>query len=142
VLGAALSSGATLYNAGTQSAYDAIVKSNSGVNEWPLDDASTVTYTGTLPVIGSTSPCTMTNLAWAGSAAQSFATTVSTPIAVAVPAPGATAPNAVVLSTNAAYNTAYVPGLQMYAPLTYTVTAGGGAWSTVFAWSATSGYVA
>ena len=121
----------------------------SGASDhWVLGDSGTTTYTGTQPVIGSTSPCTYLNVVWSftGPAATAvtsrslaaFATGASFPVG-AVPGPGVTQTSSIAITRAGSYN-AYVAGLRLYVPVTYEVRAGG-TWPLTFTWSDKSAVV-
>ncbi|MXG90670.1 hypothetical protein [Nocardioides flavescens] len=111
-------------------------------DHWVLDDTGTTTWTGTQPVIGTTSPCALTLLTWtfASPAATAFtslpASTVAAGTAYAVAAvPGPGAPQTSTLSVARASGAdAYVAGLRLLVPLTYRVVAGaaGSGWTQTF----------
>jgi hypothetical protein len=136
VFGSASSNGAALYNSGSQANY---VTTANGllVNAqllWPLSDDGTVPFTGPYPIFGgAANPCGAITESWNGSTAQTLTATLTTPINTTIPAAGVSAPYAVVLSVPSAYASTLVTGLQMYAPATYTVTAG--SWSIAFSWA-------
>lgn len=55
----------SLLGAATGSAYATLALGLAGSTHlWMLDDSGTSTHSGTLPVIGATSPCSMVDLAW------------------------------------------------------------------------------
>ncbi|MBO9524067.1 MAG: hypothetical protein J7518_21225 [Nocardioidaceae bacterium] len=111
---------------------------------WLLDDTGTTTYTGTLPVLGSTSPCSMLDIAWTVANPAGTVTT-STKLSTfangswhAVPAPdaGQTQSSTITTSRDATYN-AYVNGLRLYAPLAHRVQTlpTPSSWSQTFSWA-------
>lgn len=53
----------TLAVATTQTGFNTSIAA-SVTEHWLLNDTGTTTFTGTLPVIGATNPCTMVNLSW------------------------------------------------------------------------------
>jgi len=141
-----------LYGAASSSAYATAVLALSGSAQfWPLTDTGTTTYTGTLPVIGATAPCTMFDLDWstatpsgtiasAGTRLSTFAD--GTWHAVSAPTPAGSQTSTFVLSRDATWN-AYVAGLRLYLPLAHRVQAApsGTTWVTTFSWSSASAVV-
>ncbi len=115
---------------------------------WMLGDSGTTTYTGSQPIIGSTSPCTMVdlNLTVAGAAVNSPPTSLSawfTHGVYTVTAPtasGGTTSSVAQTYRDSTYNT-YVSGLYLYAPLVWAVTLTGTAWTVSFSWTTTSALV-
>lgn len=112
--------------------------------QWALDDTGTTTYAGTLPVIGSTSPCTMVDVSWtlsgpagtvvaAGTALSSLAN--NSWHAVPAPGPGTTQTGTIAASRGASWN-AYVAGLRLYTPVEHRISAPtGSAWTATFGWA-------
>lgn len=135
-----------LFGAASAGAYSTAVLGLSGAAQfWPLTDSGTTTYSGTLPVIGATSPCTMLDLDWstatpsgtiaaAGTKLSAFAD--GTWHAVGAPAPGASQTATFVLTRDATWN-AYVAGLRLYLPLAHRVQAApsGTPWVVTFSWA-------
>lgn len=133
----------------------------AGASElWPLNDSGTTTFTGSLPQIGSTSPCTMIDLTWgltnptscaaAPNSAVGACSTSSTLAAfangawqtLAAPGPGQTQTSTITTSRASTYN-AYISGLHLYVPLAFRVLAAAGTWSETFSWSsAASAFIA
>jgi hypothetical protein len=139
----------SLYGAATAAAYRTAVLGLSGVEHlWMLDDSGTTTYTGSLPVLGATSPCTMVDVAWAVAGPAGTVSAPGTKLsalangawhAVPAPAPGATQTSTITVSRDATWNS-YVSGLRLYAPLEHRLTAGG-SWTPTFSWSGASAVV-
>jgi hypothetical protein len=128
---------------------------------WPLNDTGTSTFSGPLPVIGTTNPCSLVNFSWGFTtptscgwspnsltaacidppAASLAAFVAAGPRTIASPAPGTTQTSTVKMSRGTGYDTTFVPGLHLYAPLTFTAAAGG--WVNTFTWAdATSAFLA
>jgi|GEM_PF-2714725 len=136
----------------TQTAFNTSIAS-SVTEHWLLNDTGTGTFTGTLPVIGATDPCTMVNLSWSLAnptscvwSPQSTTATCTSPPAtdvaafvtaswqtVSSPGPGGTQTSTVALARAASYNTGFLPGLRLYAPLEFRAVVG--PWSTTFSWA-------
>jgi hypothetical protein len=133
----------------------------SATERWLLNDTGTTTFGGAYPVIGSTNPCTMVNVSWGftnpttcgWSPNSQTAACTDPPVSslaafgsagaqtIASPAPGTTQTSTVKLTRGGTYNTGFVPGLHLYAPLTFQSTAGN--WTNTFTWSgATSAFLA
>lgn len=142
----------SLFGAASSSAYATLVLALTGVAHfWPLTDSGTSTYSGTLPVIGATSPCTMLDIGWSTTAPAGTVVTAGTKLSafadgtwhtVAAPAPGATQTSTISLSRDATWN-AYIAGLRLYLPLAHRVQAapGGSAWSATFSWAGSGAVV-
>lgn len=113
-------------------------------NYWPLNDSGTTTYTGALPIIGATSACSMTDIAWAvanPAGTVTAATKLSTFAdgawhAVPSPGPGQSQASTITISHDPTYNS-YVAGLRLYAPILHRVQASPApsSWSMIFNWS-------
>ena len=143
---------ATLGLAASQTAFNSSLGS-SLTEHWLLNDSGTTTFGGPYPVIGSTSPCSMVTFSWgftnptscAWSPASTTAacntaapSTLSAFVAagsqtIASAAPGTTQTGTITVGRASTYNTGFVPGLRLYAPLTFKATSGG--WSDTFTWS-------
>lgn len=148
VTGATISSATrtTLVNAASSSAYSTLVLALSGVAQfWPLTDAGTTTYAGSLPVIGATSPCTMLDIGWATTGPAGTVIAAGTKLsvfangsyhAIGAPAPGGSQASTVSLSRDATWN-AYIAGLRLYLPIEHRIQAApaGGNWSATFTWA-------
>jgi hypothetical protein len=119
----------------------------SATDAWLLGDSGTTTYTGSNPVIGSTSPCTYLNVVWsftnpAATAVTSrtlaaFATGTAFPVGAA-PGPGGTQTSSVAITRASGY-VGYVSGLRLLVPVTYKVQAG--AWALTFSWASSDSVV-
>jgi hypothetical protein len=114
-------------------------------DRWLLGDSGTSTYAGVLPVLGSTSPCTMVDIGWtftnpAGTASSST-TKLSvfsngTPHGIAAPDPNTNQASTITTSRDGTYNS-YISGLHLYAPLSHRVQTKpiGSGWSQTFTWA-------
>lgn len=139
-----------LGGSGSQSTFD----SNLGTevtDHWQLNETGKTTYSGQYPP-GVISACSMLNLTWGFTNPTSCAwspqsktnacntVTPSTLAAfvaagwqeITAPAPAGTQTSTISLSRAASYTVAYMPGLRVYAPLSFRGTCGG--WSTTFSW--------
>ncbi len=143
--GATPPAGSSLGKPATVAAFNAAIAS-SVTEQWPLDDSGIATYTGSLPVIGATSPCTMVDVEWSTASPSGTISTGGTKLsaladaswhAVPAPAPGASQTATITLSRDATWNS-YVAGLRLYAPLEHRLTAGAG-WTATFSWAGPSG---
>ncbi|MGA8256534.1 MAG: hypothetical protein WB767_08165 [Nocardioides sp.] len=122
---------------------------SSATEHWTLGDSGTTTYTGSQPIIGTTSPCATVTIAWAV-ASPAGTVTATTPLSsfangtvhtVAAPAPGASQSSTVTLARHASYN-AYVSGLRLRVPITVEVrTHPASLWSVAFTWSSADAVV-
>jgi Concanavalin A-like lectin/glucanases superfamily len=154
--------GTTLGKPTTQMAYSSAIATS--VSEfWPLNDTGTSTFGGPYPytVSSSTNPCSLVNVSWGftnpttcGWSPNSLTAACSDPPVsslaafvsagaqtIASPAPGATQTSTIKLSRGAGYDTTFLPGLRLYAPLTFKATSGG--WVNTFTWAAaTSAFLA
>jgi hypothetical protein len=115
---------------------------SSATEQWILNDSGTTTYSGTLPDgTSASSPCTKVDVTWSftnppSSFASSLATLASGWQNIASLAPGATETGTVSASRGTAYlATNYLPGLHLYAPLSFRVqTNPASLWSVTFTW--------
>jgi hypothetical protein len=133
-----------LFASASANAYATAVQGLSGSTHlWPLGDNGTTTYTGSLPVIGATSPCTMVGLAWSTTAPAGTVAVAGTRLstfadgtwhAAAAPAPAGSQSSTITLSRDATWN-AYVAGLRLAFPLEHRIRTTGSAWSRTFSWS-------
>ena len=142
----------SLFGAASASAYATLVLGLSGVvHLWPLSDTGTTTYSGSLPVLGATSPCTMLDIGWATTSPAGTVVTAGTKLSVfadgswhtvAAPAPAGTQTSTISLSRDASWN-AYIAGLRLYLPLGHRVQAApaGSSWSAVFSWAGSTAVV-
>jgi hypothetical protein len=149
---------APLASPSSQAAYTSSLGTGS-TDYWVLDDSGTTILASgsTLPVIGTTAPCSYVDIAWSftnpGSCAttsctlppsqklSAFAgTTATIPTVVAGTAQVAT----ITLAHDGTYTgtaATYLPGLLVYEPLTISFKRGTTAWKTDFTWnSATSSF--
>ena len=135
--------GATIGKPATVAAFTTAI-AGTVTERWPLDDAGTTTYGGSLPVIGATSPCTMVDLAWTTTGPAGTISAGGTKLSaladgtwhtVTAPGPGGTQTGTITLSRDATWN-AYVAGLRLYAPLEHRLTAG--SWTGTLSWSGSS----
>jgi hypothetical protein len=143
---------------GSQSAFNTWAA--SATERWLLNDSGTTTFGGPYPAIGSTNPCTAVNFSWGFSNPTSCgwspnsttAACTDPPVAslagfcaagaqtVASAAPGTTATGTLKLGRGATYNSGFMPGLRLYAPLTMQASAGN--WLNSFSWTdATSAFL-
>lgn len=126
---------------------------SAATERWLLNDTGTATFGGPYPFINAADPCSMVNVSWGftnptscGWSPTSTSAACTDPPAsslaafvaagsrtIASPAPGTTQTATVKLSRGTGYNTGFLPGLRLYAPLTFQATRGG--WSNVFTWS-------
>ncbi|MBE7188978.1 LamG domain-containing protein [Jatrophihabitans endophyticus] len=129
---------------------------SSATELWPMNDNGTDTFAGPYPLLGTTSPCGAVNVSWATTnptscgyspnsktaactdpPTASLSSFVSAgPQTVASAAPGTTQTSTIKLSRGSGYNTNFDPGLHLYAPLTFTASAG--SWVNTFSWSSSS----
>ena len=115
---------------------------SSATEQWILNDSGTTTYSGTLPDRTSAlSPCTKVDVTWSfTNPASSFAGSLTTLASgwqnVASLAPGTTETGTVSASRDTTYTvTDYLPGLHLYAPLSFRVqTNPVSLWSVTFTW--------
>lgn len=115
---------------------------SSATEQWILNDSGTTTYSGTLPDgTSASSPCTKVDVTWSftnppSSFAGSLATLASGWQNIASLAPGAIETGTVSASRGTAYTaTNYLPGLHLYAPLSFRVqTNPASLWSVTFTW--------
>jgi hypothetical protein len=133
----------------------------AATERWLLNDSGTGTFGGPYPVITTTDPCTMVNVSWGftnptscGWSPNSLTAACSDPPAaslsafstapaqtIASPSPGATQTSTEMLSRGSTYNTGFLPGLRLYAPLSFRASTGG--WVNTFTWTdATSAFTA
>jgi hypothetical protein len=149
----------TLHAAGSQTTWNSDLSTDGASESWGLADSGTTTYSGTLPVIGTTDPCSMISIAvgatsfciyspgsttsacvtptgssntlaqWVAAGAQSFPATTTT----------ASATITTTLIRSSTYNTTFMPGLRLYVPviLTEKLTASS-PWYTTLSWTSTS----
>ncbi|MFN2562071.1 MAG: hypothetical protein ABR571_12350 [Jatrophihabitans sp.] len=145
----------------SQSTFDGWAASST--ERWRLNDTGTSTFAGPYPytVSSSTNPCSLVNLSWSfatpascGWSPNSVTAACSDPPAaslvaftsagaqtIASPAPGTTQTSTIKLSRGAGYDTTFLPGLRLYAPLTFKAASGG--WANTFTWAdATSAFLA
>lgn len=144
---AAAVNGNTLYTQTSASAY--ATQLSGATYLWMLGDSGTATYGGSQPVIGSTSPCTMVDLALTVTGGTAVAgASLSAWMAHGAYAQTAPAANGGTQTATAqtyrdsTYNS-YVTGLYLYAPLRWTVTTtpAGSSWQLTFNWSTVAGLV-
>jgi hypothetical protein len=149
----------TLSGAGSQSAWNTDVSADGASMSWGLGDAGTTTFSGSLPVIGATSPCTMVSVATGGStfciySPNSAGSACASPTASSQTlsqwvAAGAQSFPATSLSTSttitttvtrsSTYNTTYMPGLRLYLPVTLTEKlTSSSPWYTTLNWTSAS----
>ena len=161
VQGTALASGAvsTLASASTQTAWNSDLSSDGASNSWSLGDSGTSTYAGTLPLIGTTNPCTMVAVAVGASnyciyspnsATAACATPTGSSATLAQWAAAGSEPfpataigaNATITTTMiraSTYNTTFMPGLRLYVPVTLTEKLSAASpWYTTLTWNSTS----
>jgi hypothetical protein len=149
---------ATMAAPATQAAFNTAV-SSSVTEHWLLNDPGTTTYTGTLPVIGTTDPCSMvagqwgftnpTSCAWSPqstSAACSTTSSLAQMVAdswrqVAAPEPSTSQTGTLSTSRGGTYNASYLPGLRLYMPLLFRSVTTVGSWGNTFAWRSPSSVV-
>jgi hypothetical protein len=121
----------------------------SATDHWLLGDSGTTTYTGSQPVIGTTSPCTMLNVAWSftnpaatvtGPAALSAFADGTARTVSAAPGPGVAQVGSLTITRGGTYNT-YVSGLRLYVPITDTLRVGTTSWLLTFSWSSADAVV-
>jgi hypothetical protein len=142
----------------TQAAFNTAV-SSSVTEHWLLNDTGTTTYSGSLPVIGATDPCSMIDAVWeladptsCAWSPQSLTNTCSTSSAlsqmvtdgwrqVSAPAPATTQTGTLSCSRDLSYNALYLPGLRLYTPLLFRGVTVVGAWGNTFAWRSASSVV-
>jgi hypothetical protein len=159
--GTALSAGAitTLAGVSSQTTWNSDLSGDGASQSWGLGDAGTTTFSGTLPVIGSTDPCSMVSMAAGGGAfcvysPNSLVSACATPTGASKSvaqwvAAGAQSFPATVVGTPAVvtttlirgstYNTTFMPGLRLYVPVVVTEKlAAGSPWYTTLSWSATT----
>ena len=149
----------TLDTAASQPIWNSDLSSDGASQSWGLGDTGTTTFTGTLPVIGSTSPCTMVSIATGGASyciysPNSSSAACATPTASSqtltqwvaagpqsFPATSLSASSRITttLIRNSTYNPTYMPGLRLYLPVTLTekLTASS-LWYTTLSWTSTS----
>jgi hypothetical protein len=118
---------------------------SAATDHWVLADTGLVPYTGTNPVLGTTSACSATNIDWtftspAGTAASATALSAFVsggPVVVPAPGPGITQVSTLALSRRTVSTPVnqYVAGLRLLVPFQAKVSATGGAWPLTFAWS-------
>lgn len=142
----------SLFGSASSSAYATAVLALSGIAQyWPLTDTGTTTYSGSLPVIGATSPCTMLDIGWATTSPTGTVVSAGTKVSVfadgtwhsvSAPAPAATQTSTISLSRDATWN-AYIAGLRLYLPIGHRVQAApaGGNWSATFTWNGANAVV-
>lgn len=129
----------------------------AATEHWRLNDTGTSTYSGTLPVLGTTTPCSTVNVSVGSSSPTScayspasatavctdppaasldaFANNTARPIASSAPATTQTL--TVKTTRGTGYATGFMPGLRLYVPLTITCTSG--SWTNSFTWTDASG---
>jgi hypothetical protein len=120
---------------------------SNATDHWLLGDSGTTTFTGTQPVIGTSSPCGFLNVVWSFTNPATTAVTSRTLAAFAngtsFPVGGEPDPATVQTSSFQVTRTAswvsYVAGLRLYVPVTYKVQSG--AWSLTFGWSSSDSVV-
>lgn len=142
----------SLFGAASSSAYATAVLALSGIAQfWPLTDSGTTTYSGSMPVIGATSPCTMLDIGWATTSPAGTVVAAGTKISVfadgtwhtvSAPAPSGTQTSTISVSRDATWN-AYIAGLRLYVPFGHRIQAApaGGNWSAIFSWTSSSAVV-
>jgi hypothetical protein len=154
VTGATVSSATrtSLYGSASSSAYATAVLALSGIAQyWPLTDAGTTTYAGSLPVIGATSPCTMLDIGWSTTSPAGTVISAGTKVSVfadgtwhsvSAPAPAGTQTSTISLSRDATWN-AYIAGLRLYLPISHRIQAApaGSNWSATFSWAGSGAVV-
>ncbi|QIG43532.1 hypothetical protein G5V58_12855 [Nocardioides anomalus] len=121
----------------------------TATDHWLLGDTGTTTFTGAQPVIGTTSPCTMLNVAWTftsptatvtGPAALSAFADGTARTVSAAPGPGVTQVGSLTITRGSSYN-AYVSGLRLHVPLTDTLRVGTTSWVLTFQWQSSDAVV-
>jgi hypothetical protein len=138
----------SLFGSASASAYSTAVLALSLIDHlWMADDTGTTTYSGSLPTIGATSPCTMVDIGWATTSPAGTVVASGTKLSafangtfhtITAPAPGSTQTSTITLSRDATWN-AYVSGLRLYLPLEHRVQAAtGGIWLSTFSWASSS----
>ncbi|RNL79188.1 hypothetical protein [Nocardioides marmorisolisilvae] len=142
----------SLFGTASSSAYATAVLALSGITHfWPLTDAGTSTYGGSLPVIGATSPCTMLDIGWATTSPAGTVVAAGTKVStfadgtwhtIGAPAPAATQTSTISLSRDATWNS-YIAGLRLYLPIGHRVQAspGGGNWAATLTWAGSGAVV-
>lgn len=131
----------------TQAAMDTFA---TGATEyWKLGDTGTTTYSGTHPVIGSTSPCASIDIGWAftspagtGAASGTRLSTFADGTWTTIPAPaaGSSQTSTMTVSRDAGYNS-YVAGLRLHPQFSWRVqTNTTSTWNAAIAWSQTFGW--
>jgi hypothetical protein len=129
-------------------AYTSAVNTIVSNERWQLTDSGSAVFNGPYPVSGggggpyatsaTTSLCTMIDYSWNGSAPMSLRESYTSGGATIDAAPPATTQNnTLTLSPNAGYasNSGYLAGLNIWAPILFTVKAGNGAWKTTFSFN-------
>lgn len=122
----------------TQTGFTSTLSSIGNLKEyWPLNDTGATTYTGTLPVIGTTNPCsavrvtigTQTTCVYPAaastcptpSATYTLATLVNSgPQTLPTLSPGANQTLTITLTRDTTYNANYETGLRLNVPITIT----------------------
>lgn len=138
----------SLYGQPSASAYSSALLGLSALDHlWMLDDPGTTTYTGSLPVIGATSPCTMVDIAWSATSPAGTVSSAGTKLSafangswhpVAAPGPATTQTSTITLSRDATWNS-YVSGLRLHLPLEHRIQAATGEiWLRTFSWASSS----
>lgn len=132
--------GAAMFNSGTQAAYDTIVAASAPTGSWRNLDSGTTTFGGPYPVNGTTSPCShvfvdvLMNTGVPGFVKLMSSLVTSPATSAAFAPPGGTFVGSMTLTNASA--TSFDYGLQIYAPLTWTVSAGStGQWKAIMTWS-------
>jgi hypothetical protein len=150
--GAAVSSATrtSLFGSASASAYSTAVLALASVQQlWMLGDTGTTTYSGTLPVIGATAPCSMVDIGWsmttptgtvAAAGTQLSAFAVGTFHTVSAPAPAGSQTSTVTMSRDATWNS-YISGLRLWVPMDHRIQSSGGAWLRTFSWSSSASTV-
>lgn len=150
-----------LYAAGTQSQWQTLVASYGAIRSWALDDTGTTTIAAgtSLPVIGTTNPCSFVDVSWGfttptscafAPASTSFACTLTTTtLAAAVgtyqtvssPPSGSTQTSTITLAQDATYaaKSSYLTGIVIYAPVSIRMYVGSSfatsRWNCTFSWA-------
>lgn len=143
----------------SQAAFDTWVGRAANTEQWRLNDTGTAQFAGTYPA-SNVNPCGTVGIGWSFSSPASCAWSTSSTSAVCATMPttslttangtnptvttaaaGSTVASTISIARLSGYSTAFAPGLHLYAPLTFTATAG--SWSNTFTWSdATSVFLA
>jgi hypothetical protein len=142
----------SLYGAASAASYTTLVTGLSGATHlWMLNDTGTTTYSGTLPVLGATAPCTMADIAWSATTPSGTIASAATVLntfangswhAVTAPTSGTPQTSTITMSRDATWN-AYVSGLRLYVPIEHRLQAApsGSPWIRTFGWSGSTAVV-